>query len=610
MSCASNWAAQRASLPEKIEEWLRWDKNEETCNELNKLAASPDNQKLLEDIMLKRIEFGTAGLRGKMYVGYACMNDLVIVQTGQGFLRYLEKKDKELLQKNGIVIGYDGRYNSKHWAELTAAIFLHAGYPVKLFGMVVPTPYIPFSVRKYKCASGIMVTASHNPKEDNGYKVYGPNSAQIIPPADKEIQKSIMENLEPWPTSWDKSVLNNNPLLSDPLGLVTCNYLGVILQDILPEFKEINLKQKLLITHTAMHGVATPYVKKVFDGIGITFQTVPEQQDPDPEFPTVKFPNPEEGKSSLDLAFRTADQQGSVVILANDPDADRLACAEKQMDKNEWKVFTGNELGALLGWWMLFQYRKKNPGKSLENVYMICSTVSSMILRTMATAEGFQFLDTLTGFKWIGNKALELQDAGKTVLFCFEEAIGFMTSTAVVDKDGVSGAYQLATCASYLYSQGKTLNQQLQDVYDLYGQHVSLNSYYICHDPVLIKKIFDKIRTKKGPNTYPESICNGKYQITSVRDLTTGYDNNQPDNKAVLPVSSSSQMITFNFSNGLVCTLRTSGTEPKIKYYTEMCASPDIKDRTQIVTTLEEMVAGICEEMLQPKENGLQARAE
>nr|CAI5863984.1 unnamed protein product [Callosobruchus analis] len=351
----------------------------------------------------------SAGLRGKMYVGYACMNDLVIVQTGQGFLRYLEKKDKELLQKNGIVIGYDGRYNSKHWAELTAAIFLHAGYPVKLFGMVVPTPYIPFSVRKYKCASGIMVTASHNPKEDNGYKVYGPNSAQIIPPADKEIQKSIMENLEPWPTSWDKSVLNNNPLLSDPLGLVTCNYLGVILQDILPEFKEINLKQKLLITHTAMHGVATPYVKKVFDGIGITFQTVPEQQDPDPEFPTVKFPNPEEGKSSLDLAFRTADQQGSVVILANDPDADRLACAEKQMDKNEWKVFTGNELGALLGWWMLFQYRKKNPGKSLENVYMICSTVSSMILRTMATAEGFQFLDTLTGFKWIGNKALELQ---------------------------------------------------------------------------------------------------------------------------------------------------------------------------------------------------------
>nr|CAH7728242.1 unnamed protein product [Callosobruchus chinensis] len=411
----------------------------------------------------------SAGLRGKMYVGYACMNDLVIVQTGQGFLRYLEKQDKELLQKNGIVIGYDGRHNSKHWAELTAAIFLHAGYPVKLFSMVVPTPYIPFSTRKYKCASGIMVTASHNPKEDNGYKVYGPNSAQIIPPVDKEIQQSIMQNLEPWPTSWDKSILSNNPLLSDPLSQVTCNYLGVIFNDILPEFKEINMKQKLLITHSAMHGVGTPYVKKVFDGIGITFQTVPEQQDPDPEFSTVKFPNPEEGKSSLDLAFKMADQHGSLVILANDPDADRLACAEKQTHKNEWKVFTGNELGALFGWWMLFQYRKKNPGKSLENIYMICSTVSSMILKTMAKAEGFQFLDTLTGFKWIGNKALEIEAAGKTVLFCFEEAIGFMTSTAVVDKDGVSAAYQLATCASYLYSQGKTLNQQIQEIYDQYG---------------------------------------------------------------------------------------------------------------------------------------------
>ncbi|CAH1962812.1 unnamed protein product [Acanthoscelides obtectus] len=392
-------------------------------------------------------------------------------------------------------------------------------------------------------------------------------------------------------------------------GQVTCNYLGVIFNDILPEFKEINLKQKLLITHTAMHGVGTPYVKKVFDGIGIIFQTVPEQQDPDPEFSTVKFPNPEEGKSSLDLAFRTADQQGSVVILANDPDADRLACAEKQKDTNQWKVFTGNELGALLGWWMLFQYRKKNPGKSLENVYMVCSTVSSMILRTIAKAEGFHFIDTLTGFKWIGNKALELQSAGKEVIFGFEEAIGYMCSMAVVDKDGVSAAYQLATCASYLYSQGKTINQQLQEIYDKYGQHLSLNSYYICHDPVLIKKIFDKIRTKRGPDTYPETILNGKYQITTVRDLTTGYDNNQPDKKAVLPVSSSSQMITFNFSNGLVCTLRTSGTEPKIKYYTEMCAYPDIKDKTQITKTLEEMVDAICEEMFEPKLNGLQAKA-
>ncbi|XP_074029309.1 phosphoglucomutase 2 [Leptinotarsa decemlineata] len=597
-------------LDAKIAEWLKWDKNENTLSALRDLVSQKKTDELSR-ILLKRISFGTAGLRGRMSVGYACMNDLVIIQTGQGLLKYLEKSDGELLKQNGIVIGYDGRHNSKRWAELTASIFLHAGHPVKLFSEVVPTPFIPFSVRKYKCASGIMITASHNPKEDNGYKAYGPNGAQIVSPVDEYVQQSILLNLEPLDSSWDTSILSSrDSQLDDPLNDIVQSYLAIIRNTILPEHKTLNKNVGLLFTYTAMHGVGYRYIKKVFEETEIKFVPVLEQKDPHPDFPTVKFPNPEEGKSSLDLSFKTANQNNSFVIIANDPDADRLAVAEKNRQTGEWKVFTGNELGTLFGWWMLFCFKKRFPNEPLNNVYMISSTVSSMILKTMSKAEGFQFIDTLTGFKWIGNKALDLEREGKTVIFCFEEAIGFMCSTEVVDKDGVSAAFQLTTMASYLYNENKTLTEKLDEIYLNYGQHVSSNSYFICHDPVIIKKIFHRIRNFRGENTYPQGILNDKYKVTSVRDLTTGFDSNQPDNRAILPVSTDTQMITFNFSNGLVCTLRTSGTEPKIKYYTELCASPDIKNKTVIQNTLEEMVEAICEEFLQPKENNLIAKTD
>lgn len=598
-----------ADLDQKVQEWLTWDKNETTCTALKNLVAQK-NVEELRAVLLNRLSFGTAGLRGKMAVGYACMNDLVIIQTAQGFIKHLEKENVDLLRNNGIVVGYDGRHNSKRWAELTAAVFLSGGYPVRLFSQVTPTPFIPFAVTKYNCASGVMVTASHNPKDDNGYKVYGANGAQIIPPADKLIQNSILQNLTPLDTSWDTSILKKSCLLKDPLQEILDHYLKIISEAILPEHKELNKKVGMPFTYTAMHGVGYPYVQKLCDIVGIKIIPVLEQRDPDPEFPTVKFPNPEEGKSSLDLSFKTANENNSMVILANDPDADRMAAAEKNPKTGEWKVFTGNELGALFGWWLLHCFKLKYPNEPLSNVCMISSTVSSMILGSMSKQEGFKFFDTLTGFKWLGNLALDLAKQGKKVIFCFEEAIGFMCSSAVVDKDGVSAMCNFATMTTYLYSKNLTITEKLEEIYSTYGQHLSCNSYYICHDPVKIKTIFERIRNFTGPNTYPEGILNGKYKITAVRDLTTGFDNSQPDNKAILPVSSSSEMITFQFSNGLVCTLRTSGTEPKIKYYTELCASPDMKDKNVIKDTLLEMVQGICEEMFQPGQNGLIAKSD
>ncbi|KAF5285637.1 hypothetical protein FQA39_LY16543 [Lamprigera yunnana] len=591
-------------LDKKIDEWLSWDKNETTVAEIKSYVDST-NFNVLAKILLGRISFGTAGLRGKMAAGYTCMNDLVIAQTAQGLLKYLEEKEADLLKQSGVVIGYDGRHNSKRFAELSAAIFLNKNYPVYLFSTVVPTPFVPFAVSKWNCAAGVMVTASHNPKEDNGYKVYGSNGAQITSPTDKNIQENILSNLKPWETSWDTTILNNSNNLHDPWVETMNSYTYAVSRNILDDHKAINKNATLKFTYSAMHGVGYNYIVKMFEAINLKVIPVEEQKDPDPEFPTVKFPNPEEGKSSLDLSFKTANENGSIIILANDPDADRLAVAEKNTSTGQWRVFNGNELGALLGWWCVHSYQSKNPNESMSDCYLLSSTVSSKILKSISNAEGMNFIETLTGFKWMGNKSYELLHQNKKIIFAFEEAIGFMCGTTVLDKDGVSAAAVMATMATYLHHHNLSLSQQLDEIYNEYGYHVSQNSYFICHDDQVIKSIFERLRNFSGPNTYPTSIINNKYSITTIRDLTTGFDNSQADNKAILPVSKSSQMITFNFSNGLVVTLRTSGTEPKVKYYSELCATPSEKDINIIHSTLKEMVDGIILEFLQPNKNGL-----
>ncbi|KAK7863518.1 hypothetical protein R5R35_004971 [Gryllus longicercus] len=591
-------------LREKIQEWLNWDKNENTRNEIQSLRDAGDEAQL-QKLLLSRLQFGTAGLRGRMGPGYSQMNDLVIIQTAQGLCKYVEESFHDSEKKAGIVIGYDGRHNSKRFAELSAAIFLNRGISVYLFSKVCPTPFVPFAVDHFQCFCGVMVTASHNPKDDNGYKVYWDNGAQITSPHDKNIQKTILKNLEPWEKSWNVSIIHEQPLLvSDPLEEISAEYFGVFANNYL--FLDINKSCSLKFTYTPMHGVGYPYMMRAFEAACFKpFVVVDKQRDPDPEFPTVKFPNPEEGKSALNLAFQTADSCNSTIILANDPDADRLAVAEK-LENGEWRVFTGNELGALLGWWTLFCHKKRSTNVPLKDVYMLSSTVSSKILQSMSKVEGFTFLETLTGFKWMGNKAFELKARGLTVLFAFEEAIGFMCGTAVLDKDGISAGIQIAELAAYLAENKMSLVQKLEDIYKLYGQHLSLNSYFLCYDPDIIKHIFEKLSNAKGePKTYPDSLMNGKYKITGVRDLRYGYDSNEPDLVPKLPVSSSSYMLTFRFGNGLVATLRTSGTEPKIKYYTELCSSPDEQNLDVLRSVLKEMVQAIIDEFLQPNVNGL-----
>lgn len=444
-----------------------------------------------------------------MRAGYNGMNEMVVIQTAQGLMNYVRQcyPDAED-QQRGVVFGYDGRHQSKRFAELSAGIFLRANIPVYLYSRTVATPLVPFAVLEKRCLAGVMVTASHNPKEDNGYKVYWTNGAQIISPHDKNIQTSILENLIPAEGEGVWRGIDGLQVM-DPYEEMEALYMQKLLGNIPQRFREeFNAKSDVEFVYSAMHGVGYPFVERGFEVVQLRAPVaVPEQQFPDPEFPTVKYPNPEEGKSSLELSMRLADERGVTRILANDPDADRLAYAEK-VPQLGWKVFTGNELGALLGWWAIQCYKANNPGQGMEKCCMLASTVSSKVLRSMARVEGFRFEETLTGFKWMGNRAVEAMARGEEVLFAFEEAIGFMFSPVVLDKDGVSAAVHLATMACYLSGaeHGKSLYEKLQEIYVKYGIHCSVVSYYLCYDSELIERMFEKIRNLKGEGKVSEKV--------------------------------------------------------------------------------------------------------
>ncbi|KAL4640334.1 phosphoglucomutase-2 [Arapaima gigas] len=600
-----------AKLDQAIEQWLKLDKNPKTLDAVRKMVKDGAVDELRK-CFGSRMEFGTAGLRATMGPGISCMNDLTIIQTTQGFCTYLEKSFPDLKER-GVVIGFDARAHppsggcSKRFAALAAMVLTSHKIPVYLFRDITPTPFVPFTVSYLHLCAGIMVTASHNPKQDNGYKVYWENGAQIIPPHDLGIASAIDENLEPWLESWDESLAQKSPLLKDPYEDISKEYFKAIQQHCF--HRDLNKRSEVKFVHTSVHGVGHTFVQSAFKSFDLNPPfPVAEQKDPDPKFPTVKYPNPEEGEGVLTLSFALADKEGATVVLANDPDADRLAVAEKQKS-GQWRVFSGNELGALLGWWLFYCWKERHSEPAaLKDVYMLASTVSSKILRAIALKEGFHFEETLTGFKWMGNRAKQLLDQGKTMLFAFEEAIGYMCCPAVLDKDGVSAAAIAAELTSYLALQGTTLTEKLNAVFEEYGYHICKNSYFICYDQDTIQQLFERLRNYNGKNTYPKDC--GRFIVSAVRDLTTGYDSSQPDKKATLPTSKSSQMITFTFSNGGVATMRTSGTEPKIKYYTELCAAPGNSDVKQLKEELDSLVDAIVEHFFQPEKNKLKPRPE
>ncbi|KAF9228602.1 Phosphoglucomutase, first 3 domain-containing protein [Gyrodon lividus] len=600
-------------LEHLVKEWLRLDPNEKTRREVQGLWDRQDIDEL-EKRMRTRIEFGTAGLRGRMEAGWARMNDLIIIQASQGLCAYVLKNVANAASR-GVVIGHDHRHNSKEWARLTAAIFI--SYDIRVYPLrgLVHTPLVPFSMKRLNAACGVMVTGidrhpylglsiitSFSLEEDNGFKVYWENAVQIIGPHDTGIAQAILDNLEPR-INVEFDVYASS-LCLDRTDEMRESYFALINAMANPKSR-VN-PSLVKFVNTSMHGVSDAVASEVFRRASFEpYIAAEEQRVPDPDFPT-------------EQAIFTATQAGADYVLAQDPDADRFSAAERGTD-GVFKTFTGDQLGTLFASRVLETY--KTSGKPLDKLAMVASTVSSKMIEAMAHSEGFKFVDCLTGFKFIGNTALELVQAGYEVPFAYEEAIGFMFGSEIRDKDGIAATLMFAELATELRRQGLTVHEHLTGLYQKYVYAVVLlirkfmatfqtrNSYFICSDPVKVDRIFAGLRSfeqTRHPSTqqYPSSIA--ELTVTSVVDLTAqhGYDsNNAPTYVPRLPLSSG-HMIQFRAQSAdvtVVLTIRTSGTEPKIKYYLEGCG----RNPQKVSAVLPRVVDHLASEWMKASENSL-----
>jgi len=529
--------------------WAENDPDPETVREIEALLAAPDPSKTdLADRFAMSLEFGTAGLRGVLGAGPNRMNRAVVLRTTWGLARHLEATVKDAA-KLGVVIGFDGRRGSRVFAEDAALVLAARGIKAFLFDAVAPTPLTAYAVRHLGAAAGVMVTASHNPPEYNGYKAYWTNGAQIIPPIDQGIAKAIDE--APPAKDVPRAVLVD----ARAQGLVV-----PVPDDVerayLEKVRALSVvsggKRDLRVVYTAMHGVGNRLALRALAQAGFTHvASEPSQADPDGGFPTVAFPNPEE-KGAMDRSFALARSMKADLVLANDPDADRLAAAIPAAEGAPGAVggymqFTGNQVGVLLGHHLLS--RGPQGGKRL----VLASIVSSPMLGRIAAEMGVRYEETLTGFKWIANRAMELEaKEGLTFVFGYEEALGYTVGPLVRDKDGVSAAVAFAELAAVLAAEGRTLADELADLYRRYGLFVSsqVNVTRKGADGVAqLKAMMAALRAK-----LPTEVAGRK--VVAAKDYASG----------ALPLPKS-DVLAFDLEGGSRIIARPSGTEPKAKFY-------------------------------------------
>ncbi len=535
-------------MMEQVTRWLEKDPDPRTREELQHLI---DEQNIaeLEDRFSRRLEFGTAGLRGKVGCGPNRMNRLVIQETATGLGHYLIEQIKDAAQR-GVVIGYDGRPDSCQFAHDTASVLTSLGIKVYLTHKVAATPIVAFGVKHFNAAAAVVVTASHNPPEYNGFKVYWENGAQIIPPHDSGIAAEIEQAAtKPVPLMslddaekhgllvWLKddyyqtyrSTMNTNPLLANHTA---------------PE--------SIGVAYTAMHGVGAEMAETLLQDAGFTkVYSVKEQREPDGSFPTVNFPNPEED-GAMDMVIALAKANNADIACANDPDADRFAVAARKPD-GEYQMLTGDQVGSLFGYYLL---SKTEASKQLVGNTIVSSTLLSKIARSM----GAEYYQTLTGFKWLTNIAMQKQTAEKQFLFAYEEALGYTVGNKVWDKDGLSALVAFAQLTAELKSQGKTVWDQLEAIYRQHGMYVNAQ-----HSTALDPKdppVGDKLRAAQ-----PTMIAGRSVEVLEdLKALTRTYADGKTES-IDLPAS---DVLIYHLSGGARVIVRPSGTEPKLKCYYEV----------------------------------------
>ena len=519
----SSAATLSEELARAIASWTEQDPDPQTRRQVEDLLAAADvgdaaAMAELVDAFSGRLEFGTAGLRGALGAGPNRMNRVVVGQAAAGLATYLLDHD---LAGGKVIIGFDARRNSDVFAKDTAEIMSGAGFQAMITPGPLPTPVVAFGIRHFGCVAGVVVTASHNPPQDNGYKVFLGDGSQIVQPADVEISSRIDEVAKH--SLYDVPRSDSYSVLGDEVAAAYVNRLTALVPPDAP--------RELHWVYTPLHGVGGSLVERAVAACRFPpAHVVTEQANPDPSFPTVAFPNPEE-PGAIDLALRSAQQTGADLVIANDPDADR--CAIAAVIDTQWRMLRGDELGVLLG--------EDALRRGVRGTYA-CSIVSSSLLSVIAAAYDQPFVYTLTGFKWIGRVP--------GLAYGYEEAIGYCVDPeAVRDKDGISALIRVLTLAADLKADGLSVADRLDEIARRYGVYETDQMSVRVPNLKIIGAAMTRLRA------HPPRMLAG--QRLSIVDLTQGSEE-LPPSDAVLITGETIKVV-----------VRPSGTEPKLKCYLE-----------------------------------------
>ncbi|TWF41258.1 phosphoglucomutase [Chitinophaga polysaccharea] len=568
------------SIQNKVSQWLDGNFDAETVATIKKMQEGNSDE--LTDAFYRNLEFGTGGLRGIMGVGTNRMNKYTIGMATQGFSNYLKKTFTGDIK---VAIAHDSRNNARFFAETVANVFAANGIKVFLFESLRPTPELSFTIRHLHCQAGVVLTASHNPKEYNGYKAYWNDGAQLVPPHDGNVIREVENIASPADVKWTGGEEN--------ITLIGAEIDKAYQQELisLSINPDINKQQHdLKIVYTPIHGTGITQVPAVLAGYGFTNVTIVEEQaTPDGNFPTVVFPNPEESEA-MNLGLKKAKALDADILLGTDPDADRVGIAVKDL-KGEWILLNGNQTGVLL-----FNYiveGRKNKGLAKPNDFIAKTVVTSDLIDVFAAKNNINCYNVLTGFKWIAD-LIRRKEPQENFICGGEESYGYMIGNNIRDKDAISSVAMICEMAAYARSKGKSLFEELIDIYVRYGYYKESLISITKKGMRGAEEIADMMR---GYRENPPAAINGSpvvtlydYQLQQIRDIKTG------ETKALdLPKSN---VLQFLLADGSKISARPSGTEPKIKFYFSVNAPlANAADYDKVTAELDQKINGIIQDL-------------
>jgi phosphoglucomutase len=565
-------------LESRVQKWLKGNFDAETKKQISSM-----NELELKEAFYKDLEFGTGGLRGLMGAGTNRMNIYTVAMATQGLANYLKLSFPN--QNISVAIAHDCRNNSNKFAKITADVFSANGIKVYLFPALRPTPLLSYTIRELKCKSGVVITASHNPKEYNGYKAYWEDGAQLTSPHDKNVITEVQKI-----TSIDEVKMKGVPSLIEILDERIENAYFNQLESIALLTKEEKRKSNLKIVFSSIHGTGITMVPKALERFGFeNVHIVKEQENPDGNFSTVVYPNPEE-KEAMDLSLKLAQKVDADIVLATDPDADRVGVAIKNLN-GEFELLNGNQTGSLLLYYLMDRYKEKGILKG--NEYVVKTIVTTYLIDKIAKDMGVDCYNTLTGFKYIASVIRENETVKQYIAGC-EESYGYLVGDFVRDKDGIGACALIAEMSAWAKNNGKSLFEIMIEMYVKFGfykEHlVSITKKGISGSEEIAKMMAD---FRKNPPKVlgGEKIANMyDYKLLIITDVKSG------KTKALDFLKS--DVLQFETENGSMISVRPSGTEPKIKFYFSICEKLDKKENysfvnSKLINKIEQIISDL-----------------